>query len=68
MGIDYAELVKTTITLPDALVRKAERAARKMGMSRNQFFVLAILEYFEWRAEDKITRQLNRIYSQEIQT
>jgi hypothetical protein len=29
--------VKTTITLPDALVRKAERAARKIGMSRNQF-------------------------------
>jgi hypothetical protein len=34
-------------------------------MSRKQFFVLAISEYFEWRAEAKITRQLNRIYSQE---
>jgi len=57
--------VKTTITLPDALARKAQNAARKMGISRNRLLVLAIAEYFERRADDKITARLNRVYSQE---
>jgi len=44
---------------------KPKNAARKTGISRNRLLVLAIAEYFERRADDKITARLNRVYSQE---
>lgn len=63
--VDYTELVKTTITLPDALARKAERVARKMGISRNQLFVDAISEYLHHHQMSTITKKLNEVYSRE---
>jgi hypothetical protein len=62
---DYTEWMKTPIIVPDGLARKAGRAARKMGISRNRLFVLAISEYFQRLADDKITERLNRVYSRE---
>ena len=63
--------MKTTITLRDDIVRKAERAARKMNISRNQLFAVAISEFLERRRFrdrrqfSKITERLNEIYSRE---
>ncbi|HMC29958.1 MAG TPA: ribbon-helix-helix protein, CopG family [Candidatus Angelobacter sp.] len=57
--------MKTTITLRADLVRKAERAARRLGISRNQLFAAAISEFLERRRPSKITERLNQIYSQE---
>ncbi len=61
----YTVLVRTTISLNDALVRKAEGAARKMGISRNQLFANAISEFLQLRRFGKITQRLNEIYSRE---
>jgi len=57
--------VKTTITLPNALFRKAERAALKMGISCSQLFATAITEFLEPISAEKTTQRLNRVYSQE---
>ena len=63
--VDYTKLVKTTITLPDTLARKAERAALRIGISRNQLFVDAISEYLDHNRTNTITKKLNEIYSRE---
>jgi len=69
--LTYNQPVKTTITLRDDIVDKAERAASKMGISRNQLFANAISEFLERRGFrdlrqfSKITERLNEIYSRE---
>jgi metal-responsive CopG/Arc/MetJ family transcriptional regulator len=57
--------VKTTITLPNALFRRAERAALKMGISRSRLVAAAITEFLETMSTEKTTKRLNRVYSQE---
>jgi len=69
--LTYNQPVKTTITLRDDIVHKAERAASKMGIWRNQLFANAISEFLERRGfRDRrqfsnITERLNEIYSRE---
>jgi antitoxin MazE6 len=69
--LTYNQPVKTTITLRDDIVYKAERAASKMGISRNQLFAKAISEFLARRGFtnrrqfSKITEWLNEIYSRE---
>jgi len=61
----YCPSVKTTVTIPDNLVREAEAAARTLGISRSQLFTTAISEFLERHRASKITERLNEIYSQE---
>lgn len=61
----YTFSMKTAISLPDDLFRLAEAAARKLRMSRSQFYATAISEFLERRTASKITAGLNRIYSKE---
>jgi hypothetical protein len=58
-------VVKTAISLPDDLFRKAEAAARKLRLSRSQLYAAAIGEFLERRRTSKITERLNEIYSEE---
>jgi predicted transcriptional regulator len=56
--------MKTAISLPDDLFRKAEAAARKLRLSRSQLYAAAIAEFLERRRTSKITERLNAIYSE----
>jgi predicted transcriptional regulator len=57
--------MKTAISLPDDLFRRAEAAARRLKMSRSQLYANAIAEFLERRQTNKITARLNEIYSEE---
>jgi metal-responsive CopG/Arc/MetJ family transcriptional regulator len=58
-------VMKTAVSLPDDLFRMAETAARKLKMSRSQFYAAALSEFLERRESRKITARLNDIYSKE---
>jgi metal-responsive CopG/Arc/MetJ family transcriptional regulator len=57
--------MKTAISLPEDLFRLAEAAARKLKMSRSQFYATAIKEFLDRRHTAKITQRLNEVYSTE---
>jgi metal-responsive CopG/Arc/MetJ family transcriptional regulator len=57
--------MKTAISLPEDLFRKAEAAARKLRISRSQLYATAISEFLERRRTRDITERLNRVYSSE---
>jgi hypothetical protein len=61
----YTQGVKTAISLPDDLFRRAETAARKLHMSRSQLYATAIAEFLERSRTSKITERLNKVYSKE---
>jgi hypothetical protein len=61
----YTQQMKTAISLPDDLFRRAEVAARKLKMSRSQLYANAISEFLERRRSSKITERLNKVYSKE---
>lgn len=58
--------MKTSVSIPEDLFRKAEVAARKLRMSRSHLYARAIREFLDRRmAGDDITARLNKIYSTE---
>jgi metal-responsive CopG/Arc/MetJ family transcriptional regulator len=61
----YTQRMKTAISLPEDLFRRAEAAARKLKMSRSQLYANAIAEFLERRRSSKITERLNKVYSKE---
>ncbi len=57
--------MKTAISIPDNLFKKAEKTARKMGLSRSRFFTIAVEEFIENHNPSQITDKLNSIYQNE---
>ncbi len=54
--------MKTAISIPDEVFRKADYLAKKQGLSRSEFYVQAIRAYITERGEN-ITELLNDVYS-----
>jgi metal-responsive CopG/Arc/MetJ family transcriptional regulator len=61
----YTGLVRTTISLPDDLIRSAQAAARQLRMSRSRFFAIAISEFLGRHRTNRITQRLNEVYSEQ---
>ena len=57
--------MKTAISLPDDLFRRAEATARRLGLSRSEFYARAIAEYLKAQQGNSITERLNELYSRE---
>jgi len=55
--------MKTAVSLPDALFKKGETAAKKMKVTRSHLYALALSEFLKQREEDAITEKLNEVYS-----
>jgi metal-responsive CopG/Arc/MetJ family transcriptional regulator len=55
--------MKTTISIDGQLLEEADRAARRMGVSRSRLFSLALQEYLLQRRQEEMTEQLNRVYA-----
>jgi mRNA interferase MazF len=56
--------MKTAVSVPDDLFRKAEAAARRLKVSRSQFYATALAEFLSRQKADAITERLNEFYSQ----
>ena len=55
--------MKTAISIPDDLFKKAEKTAKAIGISRSRLFTTAIETFLAQRNPSQVTETLNRIYS-----
>ena len=60
--------MKTAISLPDQLYRKAEVAAKRLRISRSQLYATALADYLDQHESRHITDALDEIYAQESAT
>jgi metal-responsive CopG/Arc/MetJ family transcriptional regulator len=54
--------MKTAVTLPDNIIKRADNLAKKRKISRNKLFAEAIESYLDEYDDDEITRKLNEFY------
>jgi hypothetical protein len=57
--------MKTAVSIPDDLFHLAEATARRLRVSRSQFYATAILELLNRQRDDKITERLNEFYARQ---
>jgi metal-responsive CopG/Arc/MetJ family transcriptional regulator len=57
--------MKSAISIPDELFHRAEDAARRLHVSRNELYSRAIAEFLNSRQDKAITDRLNEVYSQQ---
>jgi metal-responsive CopG/Arc/MetJ family transcriptional regulator len=55
--------MKTAISIPDELFRAAEKAARRMKLSRSELYRRALAQYLEKQRDSLITETLNEVYA-----
>jgi metal-responsive CopG/Arc/MetJ family transcriptional regulator len=55
--------MKTAVSVPDELFRRAERAARNLRVSRSRLYATAISEFLSRRQAGAVTERLNEVYS-----
>ena len=53
--------MKTAVSIPDDVFRKAEKLARCRRQSRSQLFSNAVSEYVARHASDEVTEAMNRV-------
>jgi len=55
--------MRTTVTIPDDVFKKAERLARRTKKSRSQLFSDALNEYLARHAAQDVTDAQNRVWA-----
>jgi predicted transcriptional regulator len=54
--------MKTAISLPDQLFRRAEQLASQLGIPRSQLYARAIDEYVQKHSHETVTAALDEVY------
>lgn len=57
--------MKTIVSIPDDIFEQAENVARKLKISRNEFYARAVAAFLEQQHADDVTLKLNEIYNQQ---
>lgn len=57
--------MKTAVSVPDDLFRRAENAARRLRVSRSQLYATAISEFLSRQQDSSITERLNEVYARQ---
>jgi hypothetical protein len=57
--------MKTAVSIPEKTFQAAERASKRMGISRSRLYTLAIEKLLETERSSRITEQLNQVYRKE---
>ena len=60
----YTQDMKTAISIPDDVFKRAEYLAKKQGISRSEFYVTAITAYIAKRRAS-VTDMLDAVYADE---
>lgn len=55
--------MKTAISIPDEVFEAADRAARKLGMSRSELYATAVHEFIERHRIEDVTSKLDEVYA-----
>lgn len=53
--------MKTAVSIPNDVFRKAERLARRAGRSRSEVYSAALVEYVARHAPDEVTAAMDRV-------
>ena len=61
MASSYTPGMKTAVSIPDELFRRAEELARMLGKSRSQVYREALAEYVFRREPQSVTRTLDEL-------
>ena len=59
----YFSAMKTAVSIPDDVFEAAEKAAKRLGVSRSELYANAVREFVERHRRDNITEKLNEIYA-----
>jgi metal-responsive CopG/Arc/MetJ family transcriptional regulator len=54
--------MKTAVSIPDPIFRRAEQTARRLRMSRSRLYSTAIEEYLRRHTDSEILEQLNVVH------
>src|SRR5947209_20223893 len=57
----YTSGMKTAVSIPDDVFRKAERLAHRMKKSRSELFSNALAEYVARHAPDHVTEAMDKV-------
>ncbi len=57
--------MKTAISIPDNLFQAAERAAKRLGISRSELYQRAVASFLERQSDTLVTDALNQVYRAE---
>lgn len=57
--------MKIAVSIPDALFEAADRAARRLGLSRSQLYARALERFLADEPDDAITARLDQVYASE---
>ena len=57
--------MKTAISVPDDVFEAAEKAAKKLGVSRSEFYANAVRDFIQRYGREGITETLNSVYTEE---
>lgn len=57
--------MKTAISVPDEIFDAAERAARKLGISRSELYARAVRAYLDALRREDVTARLDAVYTDE---
>ena len=58
--------MKTAISIPDEIFRRAEALARARKLSRSELYLAALTEYLNEQAQDSVTSRLNELYGHQM--
>jgi len=56
-------LVKTAVSIPDAIFDSAERVIERLGISRSELYARAVSAFVEAHRTDGVTEALDRVHS-----
>ena len=57
--------VETAVAVPSEIFQQAEAVAKKLGLSRSEFYVQALKKQLQEEEDAEISRRLNEIYERE---
>jgi len=60
--------MKTAISIPDPLFKKAELLAKELSFSRSKVFAMAMQEFLDRNESQKMLNKLNDAYSEDDQS
>src|SRR4051812_45395520 len=59
----HTRCMKTAVSIPDAIFDEADRAAKRLGLSRSELYARAIATYVARLRADHVTEALDRVYA-----
>jgi metal-responsive CopG/Arc/MetJ family transcriptional regulator len=56
--------MKTAVSVPDTMFRRADVAARRLGVSRSELYVRALEAFLGPPSDDEITARFDEVYGE----